>query len=439
MKLNKILLASIVLFATMLSSCLKDQEDFFPEASSTRLQATLDKCKEVLTSSPNGWAFDYYPDRDLAMGGYVYTVKFDNSTVTAGFELEPGTFETSYYKLTNDNGPILSFDTYNSLLHYFSTPSSGEYEAKDGDFEFLIMDVQDNVIKLKSNRNGNYAYLHRLDCDMQTYLNQVAAFSENLFLENMVANMGGQEVEVYSEPNRGQRYMAVIWGEGDDDYCETVFVPTPTGVRFMKPLSYNGVSVDAMDYLVTSFCYSGVSSKGETVVFQGDAPADYSKYEDFAGEFTLKYSTNGKKTIDINIIADGDNKYTIKGFSDKFDVKATYNEARGYLQINAQEVAVDGNDHYVMCGVGANADGKTTPYWDSECGFFVKKDVKNEGAYLFTPNTFNQTKAHSLMIWRFVGSVDDAGYAAGSQAKKPWYFTVPKSAQLANLHSIVKK
>ena len=79
MRLNKLFIATLLAFSTLaLQSCLKDQEDIFDESSSERMQAVLENTKAVLTSSDNGWIFDYYPDRNLSYGGCVYVLKFDN-------------------------------------------------------------------------------------------------------------------------------------------------------------------------------------------------------------------------------------------------------------------------------------------------------------------------------------------------------------------------
>ena len=183
MRLNKLFLATMLALSTMMmQSCLKDQEEIFDEPSSTRLQAALDNAKEVLTSSENGWVFDYFPDRYLSYGGFLYTVKFDASKVTVGCELDPGNFETSYYRLTDDNGPTLSFDTYNSLMHFFATPSSGNYEAYDGDFEFMIMEVTDDLITLMGKRTSNIMYMRRLNEDAATLIDGAAEMSNNFFL-----------------------------------------------------------------------------------------------------------------------------------------------------------------------------------------------------------------------------------------------------------------
>lgn len=439
MRLNKLFLTSAiaVVSATLFSSCLKDQEDIFPESSAERLQATLDKCKEVLTSSEYGWAFDYYPDRHQTLGGYVYTCKFVGNEVTAGFELQPGVSETSYYKLTNDNGPVLSFDTYNSLLHYFATPSSGNYEALDGDFEFMIMDVQDDVIKLRGKRNCNYAYLHRLDKDAESYLAEVAAAGDNIFHKELIGSIGETPVTIEMQPGRGSRYFEAQWGE--DEAFGSTFVPTPTGIRFMDPITVNGVSVAELNYKVTEFVYVGVDSKGNEVALQGERPQDYSEYDEYVGEFTMRYSNNGTKSVNVTIVAAGDHKYTIKGLGNEFDVVATYNEARGCMQFTSQQVGVDGDNYYWLCAVGNDPDtGKAKPSWSTDCGFLAKKDPANPGTFLISPNDYNQMRAHSLMVWRFAGSVDENGYANGGQAANPWRLST-KSAQMANLYSFVKK
>lgn len=53
--------AAVLAAATMMQSCLKDQEDIFDESPSLRMQAMLDNAKKTLMDSPNGWVLDYYP------------------------------------------------------------------------------------------------------------------------------------------------------------------------------------------------------------------------------------------------------------------------------------------------------------------------------------------------------------------------------------------
>ena len=178
----------------MLTSCLKDQEDVFSESASARTVKYLENAKKVLTSSNNGWVLNYYPDRDLSYGGYVYTLKFGQENVEVFSELasdaEPS--KTSLYTLKNEDGPVLMFDTYNEYMHFFATPhgssGAGGYEAYDGDFIFIIMNISEdgNTIKLKGNRSCNIMYMHRLTGEetSASYMNKIKTINKCMAFKN---------------------------------------------------------------------------------------------------------------------------------------------------------------------------------------------------------------------------------------------------------------
>ena len=152
MKTHKYFLIGVMAISSLaLSSCLKDQEDVFDGNAS-----------ESLMSSENGWALDYYPDRNQSYGGFAYAIKFTGSSATVSSALLPGVSETSLYKMTTDNGPMLSFDSYNTLMHFFATPSGDNYEAYDGDFEFVIDSVASDLVKIHGKRSGNTMYFRSL-------------------------------------------------------------------------------------------------------------------------------------------------------------------------------------------------------------------------------------------------------------------------------------
>ena len=65
MKTHKYLLIGVVAISSLtLSSCLKDQEDVFDGNASERMQTYLSEAQKTLMSAENGWALDYYPDRN---------------------------------------------------------------------------------------------------------------------------------------------------------------------------------------------------------------------------------------------------------------------------------------------------------------------------------------------------------------------------------------
>ncbi len=134
--MKKVYLLLLILSPLIFQSCLKDQEDLFDESPAERMSQALSEYKSVLASSENGWILEYYPEANQSYGGFVFIVEFSESEVTAFTELasDASTSVTSLYQLISDDGPVLSFDTYNSFLHFFSQPSGSMPDGYQGDF-----------------------------------------------------------------------------------------------------------------------------------------------------------------------------------------------------------------------------------------------------------------------------------------------------------------
>ena len=157
--------------ALSLTACLKDQADVFEEPSSTRLENYLESVRTTLSDSQYGWVMSYYPGASYATC-YI-GLEFGPQQVKAFAQKEPSTGVTSSYKFTKDDGAVLSFDTYNSVLHYYATSDSQHYQARGGDFEFDIMDVTPDRIKLRGKRSRNYCYLDKLNEPIKGYLERM--------------------------------------------------------------------------------------------------------------------------------------------------------------------------------------------------------------------------------------------------------------------------
>lgn len=448
MRLYKVLLSASILAAStmMLSSCLKDQEDIFDVDANNRLEQRLEDCKNTLISSENGWAFDYFPDRNISYGGYVYGLKFTENDVTVTCELAPGQTETSLYKMTNDNGPVLSFDSYNTLMHFFATPDGNNYEAYDGDFEFIIMDVKPDLITLRGNRTGNTMYLRRLSEDNVQYVAKSASLAENVFQTEFNGTCGSEAISALND--LGVRYMEFQWQEEEkQENGETLmetktsgayYVPTPTGIRFMEPVqvSANSGKVTELEFNTTTFTFTGTDSNGNAISMTGVVDPSYSFYNEFIGDFSIVY--NGTRKLDFQIVADGTGSgYLIKGLSNKFDIVAKFNKSNGALEINSQQVALEGGISYWVCAWDLADGGSFT--WSTAAGAVFIKDVDNPGDYkmydngMYDPNKF---ATDSFIIWSFNGSASSNNSIG--QPAAPWVFK-SGSTQLAYVTKITKK
>lgn len=244
------------------TSCLKDQEDTFALPSAQRMQAYLEETKAVLMSSPNGWAMKYYPDREQSYGGVNLTLRFTADSVYVSSEMGTATQELgSLYTVSTDNGPMLSFDTYNEFIHYFATPSSSAYEAMDGDFEFMIMDISDdkNTITLRGKRSGNTIEMNRLNVSSATYLQSIFDIEGDMMFSNYIVVEGTDTTSVSLSAGTAKFVF-------DEDVQTTGYIYSPEGIEFYNPVTIFGKEVTGMRYAPAVDSY--VALNNSEVVFQ---------------------------------------------------------------------------------------------------------------------------------------------------------------------------
>lgn len=238
----------LALPSLMLQSCLKDQEDVFDETASARMANYLKNANDVLTGAANGWVLDYYPDREQSYGGYVYTLKFDGQNVEVRSELNGDEkSHTSLYKLVGDDGPVLTFDTYNEVLHYFATPwgSSGGYEAYDGDFELIIMEATPQKVTLKGKRSGNTMYMYPLQRSAEEYMNDVVSLQADLPIVGAKGKIGTADVNMSLTLKEEDHHMDI---ETPDTAFSAPYVFYDKGIRFYQPVEIGGKSIHQLEY-----------------------------------------------------------------------------------------------------------------------------------------------------------------------------------------------
>jgi hypothetical protein len=263
MKKNNILLFLLMALPTLLlTSCLKDQEDLFPESASERTTKYLENAQKVLTSSENGWVLNYYPDRDLSYGGYVYTLKFDQDNVEVFSEISSEDVPSikSTYQLKNEDGPVLTFDTYNEYMHLFATPhgssGAGGYEAYDGDFIFIVMNISEdqNTITLKGNRSGNIMYMHRLvgEETAESYMNKIKNIKKEMIFKNYEIVFNTDTVTaIYqrSVQKSGGKFTFTYMEDGEVVNASTPVILTLDGITFKDTLNILGHEITGLKYV----------------------------------------------------------------------------------------------------------------------------------------------------------------------------------------------
>lgn len=278
-------------------SCVDDDDRIFDESSAQRMNGYVADCRKTLVSAEYGWAIDFYP-YNTSMGGYALAARFDGDKVTMcaeyglhddilDREYPAGTEFVSLYEVKGEQSALLTFDTYNTLIHYWSEPFSDESpNGYMSDYEFMIMRVTDNEIVLRGKKYGNTMRMTRLTMPCSDYIHEeVATRARQAVIPRMRLVAGGRSVGIKISGT------VMTLGEPDDNGTTTVpFTYTATGLRLYEPVSFGGTEMldfrlDASGNLVSGGASIPYPTPAE--IFVGAAKPWYFDYYLTAGTFDM--------------------------------------------------------------------------------------------------------------------------------------------------------
>lgn len=194
------------------TACVNEEDDIFDKTAAERLNEASEIYSQHLMASPNGWAMQYYPtysDEAPSGQGFLMLIGFnkDHSAkvslgywpyYTSMYNASTGSWtdqlhysndfieSTSLWEVITDNGPVLSFNSYNEAVHLFSDPSTSPVgEGIGGDYEFIIVDAPDDAsyMMLKGKKHGTYNLLTPVEegVEYRQYFEEVNAFQKKMF------------------------------------------------------------------------------------------------------------------------------------------------------------------------------------------------------------------------------------------------------------------
>ena len=403
MKLKK----SIVFLAAALlslTSCLKDQADVFETPSSQRMQDYLANVRSLLTdsSNKNGWVLSYYPGKDYAtcyMG-----VVFEAQKVTAYGQGAPETGVVSSYKLTEDDGPVLSF----------ATSDSQHYQARGGDFEFEIKSVEKDRIILRGKRSGNYCYLDKASKEIPAFLKEMNDAEVDFDIVAFSGEVTGGLVEGYLD---GASHTLSIGRKGAEstELVKARYMIVPGGIHFNEPFGFQGVTFEDFVYVRDPENPTKGTLTGSGITFQKVVPDGYVTYNQYLGKWKLVCDEGDNSFVVELVEKEKGSSFTMKGFSSKFDVVLGYNAALGRLSWVNQAVGSIGANTVVLAGWAAPAGTSLWPYLDEGVGMdgIVEDNSIKELVVNFEDNgiamSLMQSVVHGWVLWL----LDPNGNSAG--------------------------
>lgn len=208
--MRKLFICSILAITALCISCSRDEANLFDQSVAERTQTAMSNASDILTSATNGWEMIVFPTTTTK--GYNMIVKFNkNGTCVCAAKNETTTFgafktdSTGMWQMIPNEGPCLSFDTYNTILHAFSDPilpGQTKGVGMKGDFEFLILKATAGEVVLKGKKRATYNLLRPLpeNQNWETYFDEVASKVGNTFTNNniMTAQVGDKKYTLYN-------------------------------------------------------------------------------------------------------------------------------------------------------------------------------------------------------------------------------------------------
>ncbi len=288
---KNIKIAFMALVATFaFSSCLFEEDDVFDESAALRGQHYTQSIEKVLYTPENGWVLQYFPSSSpyfetqevknesafttFYQKGYNIFVRFFNDQtciMTSNHEYirenitnnTPGVMrsDTSLFCINEQDGPLLSFNSWNDILSVFTDPVSpvsvqkGIFDNKDGqglmgDNEFVVLSVSDDMILMRGERHDARVRLVKADRPQAEYIAAVQTV-EKMFLSGVnteylvISEKDNEKDTLYAydmkkglvtfAPNQGEEWIAT---EGLAFVCGT------DGFHFQFPeeFSFNKVN-----------------------------------------------------------------------------------------------------------------------------------------------------------------------------------------------------
>lgn len=265
---NIFLLAIVTLSSISLMSCKNETDEIFDDDAVARLDKAKAEYTDILTDKGGKWQLEYYANSKEP--GYIYlmTFKKDGSVTISGYNkwisyVNGGTTTgkpvygsaTSLWEVIADNGPVLSFNSFNKYFHIFADPedipsSSDEDDNEtgyghEGDYEFDLMKYANDTLFLSGKKYGIDMIMTRVDAnyDDEVYMNEVIAMADSFF--------NAKIPQVYINLPNGVRYIVKngatsilsMFKEGEDEIStsETYnVIITHDGLSFMTPISLDG-------------------------------------------------------------------------------------------------------------------------------------------------------------------------------------------------------
>lgn len=381
------------------------------------MSEALESTKRILTESPNGWVMEYYPEKNHSIGGFVYLCSFsEDMQVTIASEVltknfTPGEKAVSTYNLISDRGPVLTFDTYNEILHHFAEPTSTSPDGQSGDYEFVIEKATPDMIIMKGKKHNNRIVMLPLPAgkDWKSYIDDIIHISNKtayglykIFIDNVESGKAEQT----------DRTLSII---NPDSTFSQSFIYTPTGIKYYEPVQIGRKFYQEFTWNDADKVY--VSADG-MVKLAVNIPPDFVLYSEYLGDWILEVGATNKQQFPITLHEQKKNSsFIVTGLD--FDFTLNYDLRNGRVSFTSHPVGRHSGNYVYLCAWDAD-NGYLT--WTAGIGAFSMKQNSPSFKISFTDNgVWSDYYVSGFLFWTF----NSAGTSVGKYTGGQYQFAYP--------------
>lgn len=336
-----------------LQSCLFQEDDLFADSSANRTTESVDELKSLLTSVPNGWRMEYYIGKNYSGGGINILCRFDGKNATlmsevGGKNVQPGVEASSLYKVTSEESTLLTFDSFNELIHCYSEPILNQNMNLEGDYEFVYRGQEDSKIILEGRLYHNTIVLTPMEegVEWADYINRLKSVENKAAFTNYALTVGAQEA------GRVQKHSRVlVFSTDEGEQIQTPFIYTDDGLKLQAATDLNGKMVQHFVWNNEAQAYACTDDGATDVTLKGLLPDGYIPYQDYLGSYLMgcyKYDSNSQSfkqqvtAVEIKENVQGQS-YILTGTTLKQeagDIVLTYDGSTGRILFKQQAMAL---------------------------------------------------------------------------------------------------
>lgn len=263
--MKKTIIIAILILSVF--SCTKNEQDSFFENTPTERMAQ-NRNEFFKSLNETNWVIEIFPAADQRYGGYSVFADFEEDyKVTLWNELGLNAEKKTSYDIISRDGSVLTFNTYNNGIHFFSNPSFSNPKGYEGDYEFIYLKKEDKTIFTKGVKTKNDTRFLATNLTHEEYFQKISevqeAIKEKIYSVSKPKESAGKieikgRVLVYTDENKEEE--------------EVAFVYRPNGIRLYKPIKINKLEVSEFTFNETKDLLSSTDGKVEVKV---DTPMIY--------------------------------------------------------------------------------------------------------------------------------------------------------------------